>query len=1097
MRTLVLLHGLLLAGLLGMAVASAQSPGYFRQPAIHGDTVVFTAEGDLWAVAASGGAARRLTTHAAEEGRAAISPDGTQVAFTASYTGSRDVHVMPLAGGAPRRLSFESGGVIVLGWTPQGEVLYGTLAPGGTGGAQRVLVTVNPATLARRTLPLAEANDAVLAADGRTLYFVRYGLGVTGDNARGYRGGALSQLWRFDLSSNAEAVRIGPVDVNLRRPMLVDGRLVVIADPGGRDVLATLDPASGALMPLPTQGEFDVRSANASGSRIVYQSGAALRVFDLASGQDAALPVHLVSDFAQRQPRWLDAPLKYLESSDFSADGERVALVARGKAVVAGVGASRRVDVASADGVRLSNAVFSADRKHLFAISDASGEEEIWRFSADGRADAKQLTRDGSTQRNRLAVSPDGKWLAHGDKSGKLWLLDPATGSNRLVDDGGKDGNDSYNAVVWSPDSRHLALVRSTGAYGRARIALYSVDRAALAWLTSDKYESYAPAFSTDGQWLWFLSARDFAVVNGSPWGDRNTGPFFDKRSRIYALALQADARFPFRASDELQADAGDADTKPTGKGKDKGDENATPAVKPLQWEGLAERLHEVPVAAGNYANLSADAQRLYFIERDGRRQTLRTLAFDESKAKLETFAEDVAEYALAAKARKVMIRTGAKWPDTPGNYYLVAAGANAPKELGDAQVRLGDWKLRVDPVTEWRQMFDDAWRMHRDHFYDAALRGVDWNAVRTRYAVLLPRVTDRLELDDLFAQMMGELGALHSQVRGGEYREAGEAPAQASLGSTYARVDAGWRIDRIFRTEHELPSQRGPLQAAGVDVRVGDGIVAVHGRRAGEANDLSELLLNTAGQQVLLEIHRAGSTRREIVTPVDAQGEDALRYADWLQSRRDAVATASDGRIGYLHLRAMGPNDIASFVRDFYGQIDRDGLIIDVRRNRGGNIDSWIIEKLLRRTWAFWQRPNGLPYGNMQQSFRGHLAVLTDALTYSDGETFSAGVQTLKLGPLIGTQTAGAGVWLTDSNALVDRGRARVAEIPQYGMDGRWLVEGVGVVPDIVVDNLPHESFNGIDRQMDAALDWLRRKLDAEPVQPLRRGAIPPLPAG
>ena len=1084
MRVLVLL-----AGLLGVAAASAQAPGYFRHPAIHGDTVVFTAEGDLWSVAASGGAARRLTTHPEEESRAAISPDGSQLAFTASYGGSREAHVMPLGGGAPKRVSFENGTALVLGWTPQGEVLYGTQAPGGTGGTQRVLVAVNPATLARRTLPLAEANDAVIAADGRTLYFVRYGLGVTGDNARGYRGGALSQLWRFDLSSQAEAVRIGPVDVNLRRPMLVDGRLVVIADPDGRDVLATLDPASGQLSTLPLQSPFDVRTASASGQRIVYQSGAALRMFDLSSRQDAALPVHLVSDFAQRQPRWLEAPLKYLEYSDFSADGERVALVARGRAVVAGVGAPRRVDIASPDGVRLSFAMFSPDRKSLYAVSDASGEEEIWRFAADGSSEARQLTRDGSTQRNRISVSPDGKWLAHGDKSGKLWLLDLASGNNRLIDDGGKAGNEEYESVVWSPDSRHLALVRATGANGRAQIALASLDHDELAWLSSDKYESHSPAFSPDGQWLWFLSERDFTLVNGSPWGDRNTGPYFDKRSRIYALALQPQARFPFRNNDELQP----ANSEP--ESKDKDGKKTADKVKPLIRDGLAERLHEVPIAAGNFSALSVDAQRLYFMEHEGRRQTLRTLAFDQNKAKLETFAEDVAEYALAATAKKVLIRTGAKSPDEPGTYFIVDAGANAPKEMGEAQVRLGDWKLRVDPVTEWRQMFDDAWRMHRDHFYDAALRGVDWNAVRQRYAALLPQVSDRIELDDLLAQTMGELGALHSQVRGGELRNASEKPTYASLGATFARTDSGWRIERIFRTEAELPSQRGPLQAAGVDVREGDVIVAINGRRSSQVDDISELLLNSAGQQVLLEVLRAGKAHRQIITPVDAQREDALRYADWLQSRREVVAAASNGRIGYLHLRAMGPNDIASFVRDFYGQIDRDGLVIDVRRNRGGNIDSWIIEKLLRRTWAFWQRPNGMPYGNMQQGFRGHLAVLTDALTYSDGETFSAGVQSLKLGPLIGTQTAGAGVWLTDSNALVDRGRARVAEIPQYGADGRWLVEGIGVVPDIAVDNLPHESFNGTDRQLDAALDWLRRKLDAEPVQPLRPGTIPPLP--
>ncbi len=1080
-----------LAGLLLSSVAAAQQPGYFRQPAIHGDSVVFTAEGDLWSVSVQGGAARRLTTHPAEESRAAISPDGSQVAFTASYAGPEEAYVMPLAGGEPRRLSFENARALVLGWSPQGEVLYAALEPGGVGGAQRVIVAVDPATLMRRTLPVAEANDGVIADDGRTLYFVRYGLGVTGDNARGYRGGALAQLWRFDLGSDSEAVRIGPHDVNLRHPMWVGGRLLVIADPDGRDGLATLDPASGALAPLPVASDFDVRSASASGSRVVYQSGASLRVFDLASAKDAPLPVQTVSDFAQRQPRWLDAPLKYLEATALSADGERVVVVARGRAVIAGVGAPRRVDLGVADGVRISYPAFSPDRKQVYAVSDASGEEEIWRYPADGSADARQLTRDGTTQRNGVFVSPDGKWLAHSDKRGRLWLLDPASGDNRVIDDGGDDGNEGYQDVAWAPDSRTLALVRNSGSVDRTRIGVYSLDRKHLTWLTSDRYSSGSPAFSPDGQWLWFLSEREFSLGNGAPWGDRNTGPVFDKRTRIYAFALQPQARFPFRAKDELQpADAG--------KDEKSSDKNDTGKAKPhaLVWEGLAERLHEVPIAAGNYSALAVDAKRLYFLDSEGRKQTLRSLAFDDAKAKIETFAEDVAEYALAAGAGKLLLRTGAQWPDNPGKLQIVEAGANAPKDLSDAGVRLGDWHLRVDPAAEWRQMFDDAWRMHRDHFYDASLRGVDWKAMRQRYAALLPQVSDRIELDDLLGQMTSELGALHSQVRGGEFRKAGEAPGYASLGARYSRTDAGWRIDRIFRTDAELPSQRGPLQAADLDVREGDVIVAINGRDARAVADPSELLVNSAGQQLLLELSRNGKNHREIVTPVDAMREDALRYADWLESRRTRVAAVANGRIGYLHLRAMGATDIASFVRDFYANIERDGLVIDVRRNRGGNIDSWIIEKLLRRTWEFWQPPHGQPYGNMQQSFRGHIAVLTDALTYSDGETFSAGIKELHIAPLIGTRTAGAGVWLGDDNGLVDKGRARVAETPQYAAsDGRWLIEGVGVSPDIEIDNLPHESYMGNDRQLDAALDWLQRKLASEPVRPMQRGMIPPLP--
>ncbi|MGE4360073.1 MAG: S41 family peptidase, partial [Lysobacteraceae bacterium] len=638
--------------------------------------------------------------------------------------------------------------------------------------------------------------------------------------------------------------------------------------------------------------------------------------------------------------------------------------------------------------------------------------------------------------------------------------------------------------VVWAPDSRHLAFVRASGVAGRSRIGLYSLDRKAMAWLTGVHYESGSPAFSPDGQWLWFLSEREFKLVNGSPWGDRNTGPYFDRRTRIYALALQPGNRFPFQARDELQVEkTPDSDA---GAGKGKGD--APDAVKALVWNGLAERLFEVPVAAGNYASLAADAKRLYFLEREGDKQHLRSLAFDADKAKLETFASDVKGYALSGNGKVLAVQ---KDEDSA---YLLPAAAKAPDDLSAHKVRLDDWRLRVDPVAEWRQMFDDAWRMHRDHFYDARLRGVDWQAVRARYAVLLPRVTDRLELDDLFGQMIGELNALHSQVRGGEYRKVSEVPNFAGLGARFAKTDGGWRIEQIYRTDPELPSRRGPLQKPGSDIRAGDVVAAVNGRAAAAVAHISELVRDNAGQQVLLTLSRGEKTWQEVVVPADAMGEDALRYSDWLISRREAVDAASGGRIGYLHLRAMGPNDIAGFVRDFYAQVERDGLIVDVRRNRGGNIDSWVFEKLLRRVWAFWQRPGGLPYGNMQQSFRGHIAVLADAMTYSDGETFAAGTRALGIGPLIGTRTAGAGVWLTDSNALVDKGRARVAEIPQYDLDGQWIVEGTGVAPDIEVDNLPHESFNGSDRQLDAAIQWLTRKLEADPVKPLRRGAIAPL---
>ncbi len=1083
MRTMV--AALLLA--LGAATAAqAQSPGYFRYPAIHGDTIVFTAEGDLWLGSTHGGAARRLTTHAGEESRAAISPDGSQVAFSASYHGPVESYVMPLAGGEPRRISYENSRALVLGWTPRGEVLYA--APSVSGQTWDMSVSaVDPVTLERRTLPLADANDAVFSPDGKRVFFVRFGLGVTNDNARGYRGGALAQLWRYDEGAS-EAVRIGPTDVNLRAPQWWNGKLVVIAGSDDAEALATLDPATGELAYLTSREGYGVREASVFGDRALYRSGADLHVFDLASGTDTTLALALTGDFDSRRETWLDKPLDYLDDATLAADGSRLALTARGHAVLAGTGKLRRIEVGAPDGVRLANAVFDPKAKAVYAVSDASGEEEIWRFPADGGGAARQLTFDGATQRGRLHLSPDGSKLAHEDMRGRLWLLDLSGNTNRLIDDGGAAGNQEYAGVAWAADGKTLAFARATNATGRNQVAIHSLADGRTQFLTSDKYDSLSPTFSPDGKWLWFLSERDFALANGSPWGDRNTGPFFDKRTKIYALALQPSERFPFRDRDELapsnqdKSAGGDSD-KPSGEAK-------KDTAKPIVFQGLAQRLFEVPLPGGNYSSLSADAKRLYFLERDGKKTALRTLELSPDKARPETFAPDVAGYMLSADGKTLGYSTSGETP----SFYLVPAAAKAPEKLDDHAANLAGWRLRVDPKAEWRQMYADAWRMHRDHFYDANLRGVDWKAVRTHYQPLLARVTDRFELDDLLAQTTANLGALHSQVRG-ELPSAKDGAQAAFLGAQFERNATGFRIVRIHRTEAELPAARGPLQMQGTDVREGDVIVAVNGNKASGAADISELLRGTAGQQTLLELARAGSTKREVVVPADANREAELRYLDWVQGRREKVEAAGDGRIGYLHLRAMGPNDIASFVREFYGQIDRDALIIDVRRNRGGNIDSWVIEKLLRRAWAFWAPPGGTPNPNMQQSFRGHLAVLADALTYSDGETFSAGVKALKLGPLIGTRTAGAGVWLSDRNRLVDGGIARVAEFPQFSAQtGQWLVEGIGVAPDIDVDNLPHETFLGADRQLDAAIVHLRQKLQSEPVQPLTPAAIPPL---
>lgn len=1092
-RTVLLL--LLLCGTSAVQAAS----GYYRSPAVHGDRVVFTAEGDLWLAPLSGGLARRLTSHPAEESQVAISPDGRLLAFVAAYDGVPDVYAMPLAGGEPRRLSFDGGRVFVQGFHPDGSVVYATENVIGPT-LSRVLRAVDTTTGATREIALADANEGSFDADGETLWFTRFGLHMSADNARDYRGGAMAQVWRWAVDGNAEAQRIAAdLDANLSRPMWWNGRLYALSDASGAANLWSMAPDGSDRRALTRHSEFEVRSPSLGDGRIVYQHGADLRVFDLASAQDRLIPITLGSDFEQRRERFLRRPLAYLGSVALSHAGDRVAVAARGRAALAGVGPLRRIEIATPTTARVRQPLLSRDGKHVHAIVDQDGRSEIWRFPADGAAGGTALTRDGQVHRWRLYPSPDGRWLAHDDKLGRLWLLDLRDGSNRMVDESEYARDDAYQSVVWSLDSRYLAAARPDTTRQRNQIVLIALTGSKTAVLSSDRYDSHAPQFSRDGEWLYFLSDRTFQPPASGPWGDRNTGAGFDRRTRVYALALQAGLRFPFQPRDELQAAI--ADAPPTSSGDAAKAPSKTPPELPaVDFEGLAARLYEVPLVAGNYSALALDAQRLYLLDRDAApdaKPVLKTLAISTEAPQPEVFSADVQSFALSADARKLLLvkpGTDPAAPQVPGEILIVDAGAKAPADVSKLQVRLADWNLAIDPAAEWRQMFDDAWRMHRQFSFDPAMRGQDWNAVRNRYAPLLARVNDRAELDDLLAQMSAEHGILHSQVRGGEMRADPEAVAAAALGATYTPRADGARIERIYRTEAELPSERGPLEPPGVDVREGDVLQAIDGKPVRHAGDIANALRQRAGQQVLLTVRRAdAAARKVVVVPVALDRDAQLRYGDWVQATRAKVEVAGNGRIGYLHLRAMVGADMASFVREFYANYDREGLIIDVRRNRGGNIDSWVIEKLLRRGWAFWQPPRGAPYWNMQQTFRGHLVVLADPFTYSDGETFAAGIKALGLGPVIGMRTAGAGIWLSDRNRLADNGVARVAEFGQFDREGRWLIEGRGVAPDIEVDNLPQATARGADAQLSAALAYLERKLAEQPIAPARAQPIPP----
>lgn len=1094
--------------------------GFYRFPTLHQNQIWFTAEGDLWRASSTGGQAERITTHAGYETHPAVSPDGRWLAFVGAYEGAPDVHVMPTTGGPPKRLSWFGSRVQVWGWTPTGEVL--ATAPAVSGAPDIQLYAIDPASGRQRMLPVGQASDGAISADGRTLYFTRSGL-LRSDNARNYRGGAIARLWQIDLSNNtSEARPLITHEANHKRPLPYtdaqgNTRIAFLSDRDGRFNLWSVNAAGGDLRQHTRNADFDIRHASLQSGRVVYALGADLHLVDLATDKDSRIDISLGGDFEHQRTRWLARPQDFLTETALAPDGERVALTVRGRIATAGPAGLRRAEAPLPPQARCREGQFSHDSKHVFALCDMSPQDEVevWRLPANGVGAPVQITHGATTQRLRVLPSPDGKWLAHLDKENKLWVtaLTPnGAGRTKLVDGAGGLTRESH--IAWSPDGRALAFVRPALPNDHDRLYLHRLGEGDAAGrtevLTSDRYEVRSPAFTPDGKWLYFISDRQFSAAVRHPWGDRNMGPFFDKRGKVYALALQPGLRFPFQPKDELASDKGEkpaaaasaasAPASPASAASSARPPKAA-ASAPAQaasaarivFDGLTQRLYEVPLPAGNFTDLRADGKRLYLLERESAsdaRRSLRTLSIDNNDPRPELYAADVQQVELTPDGKKMMVVRGS------GEILLLDAAARLPAELARASVRWTDWPIAVEPRAEWRQIFADAWRMQRDHFYDAGLHGVDWRAVRRRYEPLVERLTDRAELNELLAQMVSELGLLHSQVYTADLRSGSDNIGLAFLGARYEKVDQGFRISAIYRGDAELPSTAPPLAAPGVNARVGDIITAVNGRSTKDQPSITPILRGQANHQVLLNLRRAdGSAAQTVVTPVDATREASLRYGDWETSRADRALQASSGRIGYLHLRAMGGEDIATFAREFYAHIQREGLIIDVRGNNGGSIDSWIIEKLLRRAWAFWQTrspADGPPYSNMQQTFRGHLAVLVDETTYSDGETFAAGVQRLKLGTLIGRRTSGAGVWLSDSNRLVDNGLMRAAESGQFTLEGEWLIEGRGVTPDIEVDNPPRATSEGQDAQLDAAIAHLQKRMAEQPVPPAKAPRYP-----
>jgi tricorn protease len=1073
MRTLCTLLLLLSA----VPSALAGQSGYYRQPAIHGNTVVFVAEGDLWSVPLKGGHATRLTTHPAAEGRPAISPDGKQLAFTARYEGTEEVYVMPLAGGRPRRLTYDAARISHLAWTPDGKVLLGTDVHAGLPAHQLVALDCSAAdgAVIRSRVPLAQAAQGSYAPD-KTLFFTR--LEFQGSHTKRYKGGTAQQLWSFrDDDTEARPLTTDYTGTS-KAAMYWQGRVYFVSDRDGTMNLWSIKPDGTQPRQHTKHHGFDLSSPALDDGKIVYQLGADLRVYDIAADTDQPIPIVLDSDFDHTREKWIKEPIEYLTDVHPSPDGSKVVVTARGRVFVIPKKTGRLVEAGRKPGVRYRDARFMPDGKSLLVLSDESGEVELWTLPADGVGDPVKRTSDAAVLRRQTLPSPDGKYVAHTDKNHQLFLLNVESKENKLL---AESAVDEFGDLTWSPDSKWLAFTQP-GDNDFRRVKLYSVATGKITPVTTDRYDSFAPAFSPDGKWLYLLSDRNLKSVVPSPWGTYQPEPFLDKKTKIYHIPLTPGLRSPFTPPTEV-----DPVEKDEPKKDDKKEPAKTPAVT-IDLDGITTRLIPVPVPPGNYRGLAVTEKALFWLSSQAgqmRDATVQAVAIDHDDPEVKTVAEKVARFELSADRKKLLL--------VREKELLLADATTEKPDPKKAHVSLSGWTFAVDPREEWRQMFAEAWRLERDYFYDRGMHGVDWPAIRKKYEPLLYRVTDREELDDVIAQMVSELSALHIFVVTGDARKGPDEVTPGRLGAELER-DAragGYRVQHIYRHDPDEPERASPLARPGVHITTGDVIVSVDGQPALSVPDLGALLRGKANRQVLLGIKPArGEPRKQVVKPLSPQAERDLRYHEWEYTRRLKVDELGDGDIGYVHLRAMGGGDFEAWARGYYPAFAKGGLIIDVRNNQGGNIDSWIIARLLRKAWFYWnQRVGRSNRWNMQYAFRGHVVVLCNEWTASDGEAFSEAIKRLKLGTVVGTRTWGGEIWLSFNNRLVDKGIASSAEFGVFDREGNWLIEGHGVEPDVVIDNLPHATFRGGDAQLTAAVRLLKKKLRDQPI------TLPPVP--
>ncbi len=1061
----------------------AQSTHLLHQPDVSAKYVAFAYAGDIWVAPRDGGDARRVTSSPTVESDPHFSPDGKWIAFSGEYGGNPDVYVVGVDGGTPRRLTWHPAPDAVRGWTPDGDsVVFESTRTGMPDGEPQLWTVSINGGLPHR-LPVPRALYGAISPDGKSLAYQLDRPWET--EMRRYRGGQNQPIRVLDLKSYA-MTKLPWTDSRDQQPVWLGSTIYFISDRDWTNNLWSYDTKTKALKQITHYTDYEVESVNTGAGLVAYAQAGDVHLYDPATGRDRKLDIRATGDFPWAMPHAADVS-KDLIAPQLSPTGVRALFEARGDVITVPTDKGTWRDLTNSSGVADRTPVWSPDGTQIAWFSDSTGEYQLMVGGQDGLTPPKAYKLEHPTYFYTPEWSPDGKKILFTDAEMNLWVLDLATGKETHVDQGNYTWPNRDLAPSWSPDSKWIAYQKRLMGSQFHAIFAYNVADNATHQLTDGLSDVIDPTWGKSGKYLLFLASTDFALHTG--WLDMSSYNQPVERAIYLAVLSKADQSPLLPQTGDEPAD--------TGK-KAKPDSGKKPAPEPvsvhIDFDGFMQRIVALNVPSRDYANLEAGRPGEFFYVEHVPNHADVLHRYDLKERKAVDFIEASADdYALSFDGKKLLYQ-GAMPSGRPNGHWAVVDATGKPPAAGTGALNTADLKIDIDPPAEWRQIFDEAWRIERDYLYVANMNGQNWPAMKQKYAKFLPYIRHRADLTTLLAQMQGELTVGHSFTGGGDMPRADALPA-GLLGADLAVENGRYRITKIYDGENWNPNLRAPLSAPGVDVHAGDYILSVNGRNLAPTDNPYSLFIGTVGKQVQLRVNnRPTVDGSHLITVVPTGSEMGLRERDWIESNRRLVDSLSHGQLAYVYIPDTGEGGYTSFNRYYFAQQEKKGAVIDERFNHGGSIADYMIDVMTRHLHGYFSQRLGNRYNAVTApaaAIWGPKVLIINEMSGSGGDMFPYMFHQMNIGPLIGTKTWGGLVGWGGEPPFVDGGFISAPSTGFYNPDGQWDVENKGVSPTIPVEQDPAQQIAGHDPQLERAVAEAMKLLQEHPVQ------LKPVPPG